>query len=73
MIDFDGMLTEASVWGAQLTAALDHHVSNYECGDCGVGWILEGTGALTQKKISSGHLILSSNHGLRTTELPRHL
>lgn len=72
-MDFDGMLTEANVWGAQLTTALDHHVSNYDCEDCGVGWILEGTGALTRKKISSGHLILSSNHGLRTTELLRHL
>ena len=48
--------------------------SGFEVGeDCGVGWILEGIGALTRKKISLGHLILSSNNGLRTTERLQHL
>lgn len=71
VMDFDSMTTEASVFGVQVTTALDHHISNYDCEDCGVGWILECTGAFTRKKmISSCYLILSSNHGLRTTELP---
>ena len=39
VMDFDAMLIEASVWGAQVTSALDHHVSNYDCKDCGVTWI----------------------------------
>ena len=28
VMDFDSMTTEASVFGAQVTTALDHHISN---------------------------------------------
>lgn len=44
------MPTEASVWGARVTAAGGHHMSEYGCKDCGVGWGLECTGALEAKK-----------------------
>lgn len=71
VMTFDVMPTDASVLGAQVATALGHHPSDFECKDCGVEWILECTGALPREKMASlGHLILNSNCGLRTTELP---
>lgn len=73
VMDFDAMPTDTSVLGAHVTTTLDHHTSNDDCNDCGVGWIPGCTGALTRrKKVSSGHLVLRSSHGLRATELPWH-
>lgn len=70
VMDFDAMATDTSVLGAHITTTLDHHTNNYECNHCGVGWIPECTGALTGRKmVSSGHVVLRSSHGLRTTEL----
>lgn len=71
VMHFDLMPTDARVLGAQVATTLDHHPGDFDCKDCGAEWILKCTGALPREKmVSLGHLILNSNHGLRTTELP---